>query len=205
MGPDGWGVSEEEAEQAIQQQEQNPITPVQWAKEIVQQHPLILDTETTGLDPARDEIIELALIELDGSVAIDTFIQSRQPIPIEATAIHGITDDMLQGKPTFPEVWERLAPYLSRPIIIYNAAYDIPMLAYNALRYKIRMPRPQAHCLMTHYTEYSVGADGPYQKLEVACRQFQIQVGIHRAISDAEATRQVLLQLSQADMVDLPI
>src|SRR5262249_34993420 len=156
---------------------------------------LILDTETTGLDLGRDEIVEIALLELDGSAVLNTLVQCRGVIPGEASDIHGITKEMLQGQPTFPEMWEQLCPHLSRPLVIYNAAYDVPMLAYGALRYGLRMARPDAHCLMCWYTDYSVGAAGSYQSLGVACQAFGIEANTHRALSDAQATRQVLLQL----------
>ena len=163
---------------------------------MIEQHPLILDTETTGLDLGSDEIVEVAVLELDGTVLLNTLVQCRGTIPGEATDIHGITNEMLQGQPTFPEMWEQLGPYLSRPLVIYNAAYDVPMLAYGALRYGIRMARPNAHCLMCRYTDYSIGTTGTYQSLGMACQAFGIEAGAHRAHSDAEATRQVLLQLA---------
>jgi DNA polymerase III subunit epsilon len=199
IGPDGWRTTEEEAEQAIQQIQSSSITSAQWAQTLIEQRPLILDTETTGLDPAKDEIIDIALVELDGTVLVNTLVQCRGTVPADATRIHGISNEMLQGQPTFPQMWEQLRPHLSRPLVIYNAAYDIPMLAYNALNYKIRMSRPQAHCLMTHFTDYSVGLGGPYQKLATACQHFHITPGGHRALSDAQAARQVLLHLAQTN------
>ena len=198
LGPDGWRATEHEAEDAIRQQTSHP-SPAQWAQDIIKQRPLILDTETTGLDLARDEIVEIALLELDGTVLLNTLVQCRGIIPNAATAIHGIAKEMLEGQPTFPEMWQQLSPHLSRPLVIYNAAYDVPMLAYGALRYGLRMARPNAHCLMCWYTEHSVGAMGSYQGLETACRAFGIEPGTHRALSDAEAARQVLLHLATVE------
>ena len=68
---------------------------------------LILDVETTGLDPTRDEIIELAMLKFDygsdGSVfcVLDQFSRLREPtvaIPIEITKLTGITSEMVAGK-----------------------------------------------------------------------------------------------------------
>lgn len=199
LGPDGWRATEEEAEQAIQERQVACPSPVQWAQEIIQQRPLILDIETTGLSPANDEIIEIALLELDGTVVLNTLVQCRGNIPADAVAIHGISKEMLQGQPTFPEMWQQLLPHLSRPLVVYNTAYDIPMLAYNALRYRIRMPRPKAHCLMCWYTEYRAGIGAQYQSLTRACQEFGIEIGNHRALADADATRQVLLHLAAVD------
>jgi DNA polymerase-3 subunit epsilon len=195
LGPDGWRVTEYEAEDAIRQETRRPA-PAEWAREMIKQRPLILDTETTGLDLGMDEVVEVALLELDGTVLLNTLVRCRGIIPDGATEIHGITNEMLEGQPTFPEMWEELCPYLSRPLVIYHAAYDVPMLAYGALRYGLRMARPDAHCLMCRYTEFSVGAMGSYQSLQTACRAFGIAAGNHRALSDAEATRRVLLHLA---------
>lgn len=195
LGPDGWRATEQEAEQAIQQQTMR-LSPVQWAQDIIKRQPLILDTETTGLDLAKDEIIDLALVELDGTIVLNTLVQCQGIIPDDAIAVHGITNEMLQGQPTFSDMWQQLYPYLSRPLVIYNTAYDIPMLAYGALRYGLRMSRPDAHCLMCQYTEYRVGPTASYQRLETACQELEIEIGVHRALADAQATRQVLLHLA---------
>jgi DNA polymerase-3 subunit epsilon len=55
---------------------------------------LILDTETTGLD-GDAEVVELAVIDCAGSVPLDILVRPIGPIPVEAAAIHGITDAML--------------------------------------------------------------------------------------------------------------
>ena len=195
LGPDGWRTTEEEAEQIIQRAGE-PLAPQQWAQQMLEQHALILDTETTGLDPARDEIIDIALVELDGTVVLDTLVQCQGAVPAAVTKLYGISKEMLEGQPTFPEMWQQLSPHLTRPLVIYTAAYDIPMLAYGALRYHIRMARPVAHCLMAHYAEYQGGPDGSYQRLEIACQKLEIGIGAHRALSEAQAARQVLLHIA---------
>ena len=71
-------------------------TPDDWA---------ILDSETTGLG-ATDEIIQLAIIDLLGTARFDSLIRpsQRDSVPAEATAIHGISMDMLGTAPTYGEV-----------------------------------------------------------------------------------------------------
>ncbi len=93
---------------------------------------LFVDTETTGLDPARDEIIELAMVPftygLDGEIyAIgDPFQQLREPskpIPAEITAITGIDDAMVAGKRIDPDdVAHAAAP--ASLVVAHNAAFD---------------------------------------------------------------------------------
>lgn len=93
---------------------------------------LFVDVETTGLDPARDEIIELAMVPftygLDGEVydVGEPFQQLRQPsrpIPAEVTAITGIDDAMVAGKVIDPETVTAFAAPAAL-VIAHNAAFD---------------------------------------------------------------------------------
>src|SRR3954463_13782690 len=79
---------------------------------------LILDVETTGLDPTRDEIIELAMLKFeygqDGGVfrVLDQFSRLHEPsvpIPIEITKLTGITSEMVASKAITPEEVEHFA------------------------------------------------------------------------------------------------
>jgi len=93
---------------------------------------LFVDTETTGLDAARDEIIELAMVPftygLDGEIYAvgEAFQQLRQPskpIPAEVTAITGIDDTVVEGQSIDPEAVARFAAPAAL-VIAHNAAFD---------------------------------------------------------------------------------
>lgn len=93
---------------------------------------LFVDTETTGLDPARDEIIELAMVPftygLDGQVYAmgEPFQQLREPskpIPAEITAITGIDDAMVAGRRIDPDEVAHFAAPASL-VVAHNAAFD---------------------------------------------------------------------------------
>lgn len=100
---------------------------------------VLVDTETTGLDPDRDEVIELALlpfeyeretgriISVDEARAVSAFRQPSGPIPPETTKLHGITNDMVVGRSIDPEhVKAIIEP--AHLIIAHNAAFDRPMV-----------------------------------------------------------------------------
>ena len=95
---------------------------------------VVLDTETTGLDPDDGhKIIEIGCIEiLNRSVTNNTFhkyINPNREIDIEASKIHGLTYNKLKDKPLFEEVYEEFSDYISdSPIIIHNAPFDIGFL-----------------------------------------------------------------------------
>ena len=95
---------------------------------------IVLDTETTGLDPDDGhKIIEIGCIEiLNRNITNNTFhkyINPNREIDSEASKIHGLTNSFLKDKPVFEEIYLELTEYISNsPIIIHNAPFDIGFL-----------------------------------------------------------------------------
>ena len=95
---------------------------------------IVLDTETTGLDPDDGhKIIEIGCIEiLNRNITNNTFhkyINPNREIDIEASKIHGLTNSFLRDKPLFEEVYSEFREYISdSPLIIHNAPFDIGFL-----------------------------------------------------------------------------
>ena len=95
---------------------------------------IVLDTETTGLDPDDGhKIIEIGCIEiLNRNITNNTFhkyINPNREIDVEASKIHGLTNSFLKDKPVFEEIYQELKEYISNsPIIIHNAPFDIGFL-----------------------------------------------------------------------------
>tara|TARA_Y100000816_G_scaffold106967_1_gene74583 strand:- start:146 stop:793 length:648 start_codon:yes stop_codon:yes gene_type:complete len=95
---------------------------------------IVLDTETTGLDPDDGhKIIEIGCIEiLNRNITNNTFhkyINPNREIDIEASKIHGLTNNFLRDKPLFEEVYSEFREYISdSPLIIHNAPFDIGFL-----------------------------------------------------------------------------
>lgn len=85
---------------------------------------VILDTETTGLDNAA-QICQIAIIDSAGCALLNTMVKPVDSIPLSATRIHGITDEMVKDAPN----WKAITPVVEkiltgRNVVIYNAAYD---------------------------------------------------------------------------------
>ena len=98
-----------------------------------------LDLETTGVDPAKDRIVEISLVKVqpDGSKEVKTRrINPGMPIPPESTAIHGIADDDVKDEPRFEQIAKSLAAYMEGcDLAGYNSnRFDIPVLAEEFLR-----------------------------------------------------------------------
>src|SRR5699024_221809 len=108
--------------------------------ELKLKRPLVfLDLETTGVDPAKDRIIEISLVKVrpDGGKEVKTRrLNPGMPIPPEATAIHHITDDDVKDEPHFEQIAKSLAAYIEGcDLAGYNSnKFDIPVLAEEFLR-----------------------------------------------------------------------
>ncbi|MFO1532378.1 MAG: exonuclease domain-containing protein [Thermoplasmatota archaeon] len=93
-------------------------------------HLLAVDTETCALGPGRDRLVQFCVEELDGNLRSMSrwtqLVNPGRPIPKAATAIHGITDEMVRDEPGFAEVGPALRG-LFRPgsvLMAYNAGFD---------------------------------------------------------------------------------
>lgn len=103
-------------------------------------NPLIfIDLETTGLDVVNDRIVEMAALKLmpNGDRELKTRrINPTIPIPAEATAVHGITNDDVKDEPTFKEIAKSLAKFMEGcDLAGFNSnRFDFPLLAEEFLR-----------------------------------------------------------------------
>ena len=177
---------------------------IETARKLLAQHPLILDTETTGLDGSA-EICEIAVVTATGDILLDELVKPRVPIPADASAIHGITDADVAGMMTFEELYtvDRLDVLLDgRQIASYNAAFDRRLLNQSCQgRYEDRAWNiyGATTCLMElysiYYGQYS-NYHGSYtwQSLTAAAEQCGLdwEGEAHRALSDARMSAQLL-------------
>lgn len=94
----------------------------------------VIDTETTGLDPAKARIIEFAAVplrhgRLDQAAALHRLVHPGVPIPQTATQIHHIDDSMVASAPRFAAVWPDLAAAISGSILIgHTLGFDLAVL-----------------------------------------------------------------------------
>ncbi len=97
-----------------------------------------IDTETTGLKPDRDRLIEVGLVRIQDGVEVDRFQTLLQPgisLPSIITDITGITDDDLIGAPSFEDVAEEIASFLDGALFVaHNAEFDYGFLKYEFAR-----------------------------------------------------------------------
>jgi DNA polymerase-3 subunit epsilon len=164
---------------------------------------IVLDTETTGLDPRQGHrIIEVAAIELDGrKVSKRTFhryINPEREIDEGAAAIHGLTLDRLQDEPKFAEVAPALLEFIDgAELIIHNAPFDIGFLnAELALAGLPLLNNPVIDTLKVAKELHP----GKKNNLNALCDRYQIDNShrtLHGALLDTELLAEVYLGMTR--------
>lgn len=170
------------------------------AQQMLDQSPVYLDTETTGVSP-MDVVIEVAVLDTDGSVLLNTLVKSKKPIPRDATAVHGINDIHLINAPEWGHVWPQLIDVLKgRTLGVYNAEFDIRLLRQTCGLSGIAWAPPYARqfCIMKLFAQY-FGDWNPsrrsyrWKSLDFAGKYFKLpEPNSHRAKEDTLLTKLVL-------------
>ena len=161
---------------------------------------IYLDTETTGLSPPRDEILEIGILDDQGRVLVDNLVRpvNHRAWP-GAQAIHGISPADVANAPTLDELRLGIIEAVKgREVVIYNALFDSRFLPAE-LEYAA-----EVKCCMLPFAEvYGEWNDYrqnyKWQKLTTAASYvgYQWPASAHRAIEDCRATRAVWRYLSQ--------
>jgi len=167
----------------------------------------VIDFETTGLDPTVDRVLEMGVVCFDEGVLTASqnwLINPTIPVPEEASAVHGITDEMLADQPRFEQVWDEIRTHLEgRLPVAYNAGFDKKFLIAELERMgettwgEELPPSMQAD---VEWIDPLVWVRELYQdqsaKLGAICEHLGIPLDdAHRAANDAEATGKVLLAM----------
>lgn len=147
-----------------------------------------IDCETTGLDPIKDRIIEVAVTVFTFSEEIrtyETLIDPECPISEESIAIHHISPSMLHGKPKIEEVICDILDAIGKHTIIgHGVGFDIDLIALAAQRSNVpctikNRPYMDTLRLARHY------GDSPNNSLENLAKHFNVpSLGAHRALND---------------------
>ena len=164
---------------------------------------VVVDLETTGLSPRQGHrIIEIGAVALEQGVVVEKFttlVDPSVPIPARVQAIHGITDEMLEGQPTSEEALARFFAFIAdSTLIAHNAAFEITFLRHEFARLKMgfpnrhvctlemsrrHFPRLSDHTLETVYLHLFPNADFTRQS--------------HRALDDARMTAKIWLRMEE--------
>ena len=181
---------------------------------------VILDTETTGLNPATgDRIIEIGCVEMVGRRLTDRtfhhYINPERDIDAGAFAVHGLSREFLSDKPVFGNIVEQLIEFVDgAEIVIHNAAFDLGFLDNEFALLK----RPPFRNLASKITDTLLDArqmfPGKRNSLDALCERFSISNEhrtLHGALLDAQLLAEVYLAMTRGqedltiDLIDYTV
>jgi DNA polymerase-3 subunit epsilon len=163
---------------------------------------IILDTETTGLDPLRgDRLVEIGCVEILNRMPTgQTFhrhINPERDMPAEAFAVHGLSTAFLADKPLFVHVVEEFLEFIAdAPLVIHNASFDIGFI--NAELDRIKRPPIARDRLVDTLLLARRKHPGVSNRLDDLCSRYAIDNSRrtkHGALLDAELLAEVYIDL----------
>jgi DNA polymerase-3 subunit epsilon len=163
---------------------------------------IVLDTETTGLDPdAGHRIVEVACVELINHLpsgrTFQRYVNPERDMPTDAQAVHGLTSEFLSGQPVFASVVSEFLEFIAdSPLVIHNAEFDLKFV--NAELTKLGFPRLVGRRALDTVQLARRKFPGAPASLDALCARFSIDNSsrtLHGALLDAQLLSEVYLEL----------
>ena len=175
------------------------------ARSALARNPVFLDTETTGLDDDA-EVVEIALLNHDGTTLLNTLIRPAQSVPVSASAIHGIKDSDLINAPAWSDVHQQFCELTKdRLVMIYNSEFDNRLIRQSSAKYGLTAPVFFCECVMLAYAEFAgVWREDRrcwrWHKLADAAKNtgYLSTATAHRALEDCRMTAHILQAIAAA-------
>ncbi len=173
---------------------------IQNATPLIALDALVIDTETTGLDPSKARIVEFGAVpltggKLDEAAALRRLVNPGEPIPPAATAIHHIDDAAVASAPGFAAAWPEIVAVFSGAIVIgHTLGFDLAVLKRECER--AGLPWIAPHTLDTRLlAEVAEPNLGGYTLEHLAAWLGVAVDGRHSALADATLTGKIFLAL----------
>jgi DNA polymerase-3 subunit epsilon len=163
---------------------------------------IVLDTETTGLDPLRgDRLVEIGCVELLNHIpsgqTFHVYINPERDMPQEAFNVHGLSAQFLSDKKKFAEIAEDFLAFIGdAPLVIHNAQFDIGFINAELQRASLPLvPRDRlVDTLLLARRKHAGGSN----RLDDLCQRYGIDNSHrtkHGALLDSELLAEVYLEL----------
>ena len=171
------------------------------------EHQIVLDTETTGLDPALGHrVIEIGCIELVNrrltSQQFHVYLQPDRAIDEEAQRVHGITNEFLTNQPRFADIADGFLDFVrGAELIIHNAAFDLNFLNHELRRCGCGHSTLEQICTVADILLMARQRHpGQRNSLDALCKRYNIDNArrtLHGALLDAEILADVYLVMTR--------
>lgn len=161
---------------------------------------LVLDSETTGLDVRIARLLSVGAVRSHGwrlypHANIDCLVNPDVSIPRQSTAVHGISDAMVEAAPRFPEIWPTLKDMMAGVVTVgYSIGFDLTILKSECDRYGVPWCTPLAlDAALLFSALYPAETD---LNLEQLADRFGVEIeGRHTALGDALVTAEIWLAM----------
>ncbi|MEO5335440.1 MAG: DNA polymerase III subunit epsilon [Magnetospirillum sp. WYHS-4] len=163
---------------------------------------IVLDTETTGLNPlGGHRIVEIGCVELENHLPtgrdFHRYVNPERDVPAEAFAVHGLSAEFLSTHPTFADIAEDFLDFVGEaPLVIHNASFDLGFINAELARLdRVAIPLGRATDTVALARKRFPGAQA---NLDALCKRFGIDNGdrdLHGALKDSLLLAEVYLEL----------
>lgn len=165
--------------------------------------PIFYDTETTGINAGKDFIVELAAYDPELDRTFEMLVKPGCPIPAEASAVHKITNEMVEDAPSFAEVGKQFIEFCSGDVVLIahnNDAFDYHFLKNEFARHSISMPSWRFFDTLKWARRYR--PDLPRHALQFLREAYKIaENNAHRALDDVIVLHQIFVHMT--DDIDI--
>ena len=161
---------------------------------------VVIDVETTGLQPENSSIIELAALKINNGNIVDTYetlVNHGKNVSKEITKINGITTEMLKGKPSIEKVLPEYLLFIgNNPVMGHNIAFDVKFILFNSIKCGLSFDPP--YVVDTLLLSRIAWPELENHKLPTLVDYLGIQnQGRHRALADADSTYKLYLKYAE--------
>ncbi|MFN0065634.1 MAG: putative quorum-sensing-regulated virulence factor [Chlamydiales bacterium] len=159
--------------------------------------PIYYDTETTGVKPQVDRIIEIAAFDPLQGRTFEMLVNPGIPIPQEATNIHGISDEMVKEAPSYAVVGREFAQFCSGEVVLIahnNDNFDKFFLQYEGERHNVKYPQWDMVDSLKWARKYR--PDLPKHSLQYLRQVYGVaENNAHRALDDVKVLHEIFAQM----------
>ncbi|MDD5388851.1 MAG: DNA polymerase III subunit epsilon [Gallionellaceae bacterium] len=166
---------------------------------------IVLDTETTGLDPAQGHrVIEIGALEIVNrqptGATYHVYLNPQREIDAGAMAVHGLTNEFLADKPRFADIAPDFLEFVrDAELVIHNAPFDVGFL--NAELAKLKDGPVKRYCTVLDTLKMAKGLHpGQKNNLDALCRRYEVDNSgraFHGALLDAQLLAEVYLAMTR--------
>ena len=168
---------------------------------------VVFDLETTGFSPKNDSIIEIGAVKIKNGAIVDNFsefVNPKRTIPYKITELTGITDDMVRDAQTIEDVLPRFLDFIGESVVVaHNASFDCSFISKNCndmgLDFSPTVVDTVQVCRFLYPELKSV-------KLNIVAKHLGVKLeSHHRAVDDAKATADILIECIKKIKEDLEV